>query len=174
MQDFPTRIVRIPPWYKGILASPLMETSYTIYMLKCRDPLVTDIYVGSTMNVVTRMKYHRHGSKHVNTPVYQAIRANGGWLNWEMVVLETYMAVTRTLVAKREGYWHAKLHARLNVQYPGRTFAEYAWQVFTCPCGSNYSMHHKRRHERSQFHQCWEIKSSHPIDGGIEVSPILV
>ena len=57
--------------------------------------------------------------------VYQFIRANGGWDNWDMVELERYNATDKRDLHTRERYWIETLGAALNKIIPTRTKQEY-------------------------------------------------
>tara|TARA_R110000744_G_scaffold67751_1_gene138050 strand:+ start:161 stop:631 length:471 start_codon:yes stop_codon:yes gene_type:complete len=64
-----------------------------IYKFVCRDKSVTEFYIGSTKNLQQRIYHHKsscHNSngKEYNLKVYQFIRENGGWENWEIVVIK--------------------------------------------------------------------------------------
>ena len=66
-----------------------------IYKLRCLDPEIKDIYVGSTLNEVARRKKHKSDchntkSKAYNLCVYQFIRSHGGWENWKLVPIKLY------------------------------------------------------------------------------------
>jgi hypothetical protein len=61
-----------------------------IYKLCCKDPNITDIYIGSTTNFTKRKCEHKTvcnntNSKHYNQYKYEFIRENGGWDNWDMI-----------------------------------------------------------------------------------------
>ena len=69
----------------------------SIYKLVCRDPLITEIYVGSTTNFYQRKSHHKQScnnpdNKDHNIYVYQFIRDNGGWINWDFIEIEEYKA----------------------------------------------------------------------------------
>lgn len=62
---------------------------YTFYTFICKDPNITDSYVGSTRAFRKRKSQHKshcnnESSKKHHLKIYQTIRANGGWDNWEM------------------------------------------------------------------------------------------
>ena len=66
-----------------------------IYKIVCNDLNIKDCYVGSTTDFTKRKGHHKRGCNNVNTKcynynVYQFIRANGGWDNWTMVLVENY------------------------------------------------------------------------------------
>ena len=98
----------------------------SIYKLCCKDPSITDCYVGSTCNVRTRRDRHRRrcvyeSEKGYNLRLYQFIRAHGGWDNWTMVVLEEFSCETRVQRNTREHEWFQRLRdiATLNSCVPG-------------------------------------------------------
>ena len=64
-----------------------------IYKFVCRDKSVTEFYIGSTKNLQRRIGQHKHSyhniiSKEYNYKVYKFMRVNGGWSNWEIVVIK--------------------------------------------------------------------------------------
>jgi hypothetical protein len=71
-------------------------TKYIIYRISCKDPDITYCYIGSTKNFRVRKNTHKtkwnnsNSLKHYNIKLYQEIRANGGWDNWEMNPIEEY------------------------------------------------------------------------------------
>ena len=97
----------------------------TIYKIVCKDSSITDCYVGSTTNNSKRKSTHKSacnndGNKKYNYPVYRFIRDNGGWENWEFVLLEDYPCNKKKQLNIRERYWFEKLNATLNDRYPER------------------------------------------------------
>ncbi len=107
-----------------------MSKTGFIYKLVSTDPEITDCYVGSTKNfrhrksdhkkVCNKDTYHRH-----HLYVYQFIRANGGWDNWDMVQIEEFKHNTKRELHSRERYWLETLGATLNKVVPTRTNKEY-------------------------------------------------
>ena len=100
-----------------------------IYKLSCNDLKVTEIYVGSTTNFKNRKNQHKsvcitEKHKHYNFRVYQFIRANGGWDNWNMVLVENYDAPNKLSLHARERYWLETLKATLNCNTPVLTAEE--------------------------------------------------
>ncbi len=101
-----------------------------IYKLCCKDPSIKDIYVGSTTNFRTRKNCHKRtctneNNKGYNTPVYQFIRENGGWENWDMIEVEKYSAKDKNDLHKRERFWLEELSATLNKKIPSQQKSEY-------------------------------------------------
>jgi hypothetical protein len=81
------------------------------------------IYIGSTCVLNNRVRQHkdscnRETSKDYNQPVYQHIRANGGWINWEIQILEEYPCGSKAELEIRERYWIEKDQASLNQYRP--------------------------------------------------------
>lgn len=101
----------------------------TIYKISCKNPEITDCYVGSTVDHNSRKSSHKsvcnnENSKDYNLPVYRYIRDNGGWNNWEFVLLEDYPCRTKKQLNIRERLWLEKLGAKLNSCYPERSNEE--------------------------------------------------
>ena len=114
---------------------PRTPTEYTravIYKIVCRDPAVTQAYVGSTTNLVNRRACHKKKCNspkayHYNHFVYRFIRDHGGFDNWDIVLVEENIvgcSGSQTLHA-RERYWIETLHAELNTTIPTRTQKEW-------------------------------------------------
>jgi hypothetical protein len=94
-----------------------------IYKICCKDECITECYVGHTTNLKQRKIEHRYGcnnemSKSYNIPVYQFIRANGGYDNWEFIQIEEYPCETKKQATCRENYWVFELNATLNSIMP--------------------------------------------------------
>ena len=62
----------------------------SFYKFICKDPEITFVYVGHTTNFATRKSNHKSACNNSNNlPVYQFIRANGGWENWTMIEIKS-------------------------------------------------------------------------------------
>ena len=101
-----------------------------IYKLCCKDLNITEIYIGHTICMRRRKNHHKsrcnnERDKSYNIYVYQFIRANGGWDNWDMIEIEKYNAVDGYDAKKRERYWIEELKVSLNNYIPTRTKKEY-------------------------------------------------
>ena len=58
-----------------------------VYSFQCKDKEVKEFYIGSTKEYSNRRCKHKN--KYINNytyPLYQFIRQNGGWDNWDMIV----------------------------------------------------------------------------------------
>lgn len=108
-----------------------MDYSRTIiYKIVCKDLNVTENYVGHTTDFVKRKYNHKSccnipDNKHYNLKIYQIIRNNKGWDNWEMIEIEKYSCNDANEARARERYWYETLNSTLNTIYPNRTFKEY-------------------------------------------------
>lgn len=108
---------------------PIDYSKTIIYKLVCNDLSVTDLYVGHTTNWIKRKGQHKsdccnENSKHHNVKVYQFIRENGGWDNWNMVQIEEHCCNNTREATLRERYWYEQLNGTLNSNYPARTAKE--------------------------------------------------
>ncbi len=98
-----------------------------IYKLCCKDPTITDEYIGSTTNFSRRKTQHksRCNREKSNFLVYVCIRENGNFENWDMVEVEKYEASDKQDLHKRERYWIETLKSSLNKQIPTQTSKEH-------------------------------------------------
>jgi len=102
-----------------------------IYKICCKDLNIADIYVGHTTDFKKRKYCHKSNYYNINKKydynlkVYQFIRANGDWENWDMIEIEKYNAIDSYDAKKRERYWIEELKASLNARIPSRTQNEY-------------------------------------------------
>jgi hypothetical protein len=95
-----------------------------IYKLCCKDPEITDIYVGSTTNFFSRKNSHKsccnnnsNKEKH-NNPVYLYMRLCGGWDNWQMIQIEEVNARDKRHLNQIEAKYIKDLKAKLNSVIP--------------------------------------------------------
>ena len=111
-----------------------IDYSKTImYRIVCRDPNIIDCYVGATTDFKTRIYQHKTvcnncnniKSKRYHYYVYQFIRDNGGWDNWDILEIEKYTAIDKADQARRERYWLETYRATLNKIIPSRTEKEH-------------------------------------------------
>ena len=97
-----------------------------IYKIICKDINITNTYVGLTINFKQRKFSHENNCINLKKgKLYDFIRDNGGWNNWQMIVVENYSCLTRKEAGLREKYWYEKLNANLNKNYPSRNYDEY-------------------------------------------------
>jgi hypothetical protein len=101
-----------------------------LYKIRYKTDEIKDCYVGSTTGAFeVRKRCHKSDvynsrSKRHNYRVYTFIRANGGWDDWIMELIEEYPCRNKKELLARESYWIRSLCATLNVTMPGRTKKE--------------------------------------------------
>jgi hypothetical protein len=122
---------------------------------------------------------NNESDKSYNLPVYQYIRANGGWDNWQLLPIERVEYEFGFELKDRERHHIETLHATLNSRVPNRTRAEYKQthkdkinqqkkqyyqdhkneinQKHDCPCGGRYTHHNKPQHVKTERHQNYEL-----------------
>jgi hypothetical protein len=94
-----------------------------IYKLCCKDPLITDIYIGSTINLHIRKQQHKNrynnaNSKEYKKYVYEFIRNNGGWANWDMIEIIKICCINKLDAERIERQYIETMKANLNKQMP--------------------------------------------------------
>jgi predicted GIY-YIG superfamily endonuclease len=112
---------------------PKVSINYSktiIYKICCKDPTITDIYIGHTTDLTKRKYQHKTSccnekNRKYNLFVYDFIRKNGGWNNWDIVMIEECNLETLQQAKLKERYWLEELKATLNKYIPSRTNKEY-------------------------------------------------
>ena len=101
-----------------------------IYKLVCDNPLIKEIYIGSSTNTKQREQNHKsdcnnENSKYYNLRVYVFIRANGGWDNWKLVIIEdNFPCENLTQIRAKERHHYDLLKPQLNTIRPLKTKKE--------------------------------------------------
>ena len=150
-----------------------------IYKIVCKDISITDCYVGNTTNFTQRKRGHKsicnnEKDKKYNLSIYQFIRENGGWDNFDMIEIEKYPCNDANEAKKQERFFIELYNAKLNTRLPSRTKKQYHEdnkqienvkckiyydknkeminRKMLCECGCEVNSNHKKRHERSKKH----------------------
>ena len=94
------------------------ENSF-IYKIVCNDENIKSCYVGATTGFVSRRNQHKMTCHNENAPnhnikLYKFIRENGGWNNWEMVLIEEVSCENKLELSKKEREYMETLEADLN------------------------------------------------------------
>lgn len=102
-----------------------------IYKISCKDENVKDFYIGSTTNLCNRRYTHRHActkesNKNYNFSVYQCIRENGGFANWNMDEIEQVSCKSLGELLQKEREYYDLLQPTLNKKLPMQTDDEKA------------------------------------------------
>jgi len=147
-----------------------------IYQIVCKDPKITDCFVGHTNDIKSRNETISKECSNMkcssyNTPINQFLRNNGGWDNFNIEVLQYVSCSTLFEVLQIKQNNIKACNANLNTIVPSRTKKE--WHVDhlaqvteyqkeyhkqkaihgKCDCGGSFCYGHKLRHERSMKHQ---------------------
>jgi hypothetical protein len=111
---------------------PINYENACIYEIVCKDVNITERYVGSTTNLIQRRRAHKTNCnnekiyRHYNQYVYQFIRANGEWENWDIVLIEQVIdCKDKEHLHKRERFYIEEKKAELNKRIPLRTYKEW-------------------------------------------------
>ncbi len=91
-----------------------------IYKISCKDPAVTDVYVGHTIDFVKRQYAHYKSSCDVNcaNKLYTTIREHGGWDNWDMQIVGFFNCKDLYEAREKEQEFFISLGATLNSVEP--------------------------------------------------------
>ena len=101
-----------------------MDYSKThFYKIVCKDLSIKDCYVGHTTNLMKRKHHHKNlcinpNNKQYNSFKYQFIRDNGGWDNWEIVLIKTENCENSFEAVRKEREYMEELQATLNQVRP--------------------------------------------------------
>jgi hypothetical protein len=101
---------------------PKNEIDYSntiIYKITCKDKNITEVYVGHTTNFVQRKQAHKSSCINIKTPnykckLYTVIRANGGWNNWHMEIINFFNCKDHYEATQKEQEYFILLNATLN------------------------------------------------------------
>mgnify|MGYP003652531592 CR=1 FL=1 len=94
-----------------------------IYKLCCKDTNIKEVYIGSTTNFTRRKHNHKSScinekNKKYNNKKYEFIRNNGGWENWDMVLIEKVNCNDKLELHKIERDHIEKFNSFLNCNSP--------------------------------------------------------
>ena len=109
--------------------TPVNYSDTMFYKIVCRDITITELYVGSTTNFRQRKAQHKSDccnekSKKYDLRVYTFIRDNGGWENWDMIMIHRQSCVDALEAHTIERGYVESLGATLNCILPSRTNQE--------------------------------------------------
>ena len=105
---------------------PKTEIDYSntlIYKIICKDTNIADVYVGHTTNFVQRKYAHKQNCinyklKNYKCKLYKVIRANGGWDNWSMEIINFFNCKDHFEARQKEQEYFIMLGATLNSVEP--------------------------------------------------------
>ncbi len=139
-----------------------------IYRIVCKNTLITECYIGHTTNFTKRKCEHKsrcnnEKDTHYNSKIYQFIRDNGNWNNWDIIEIEKHSCSDKNEAKKRERYYIELHKPELNTEIPCRTGKEYYENnieaikarrktIFTCECGCKIAKNSLSSHIQSKKH----------------------
>ena len=113
---------------------PRKELDYSkthFYKIVCKNPEIKEAYVGHTLNFKNRKSGHKRtcyndkDQVHYNIYLYEFIRDNGGFDNFDMVLINTECCENALEARRREREYIEQLNATLNqIKRPVRTTEE--------------------------------------------------
>ena len=128
----------------------------TIYKIICKDPNIKDVYVGHTTNFTKRKYTHMtYCNKNMDNKLYNCIRENGGWNNWDMVIIETCKFTNQKEARLKEQEYYELLQANLN-SIPPYTTKNYFCENYNFTCILNSDL---KRHLQTTKHKANNINN---------------
>ena len=108
---------------------PIDYSKTIIYKIVCDDLSVKDCYVGHTTDMSKRKWGHKSvcnndKNKGHNHKIYKIIRENGGWDNWNMLLVEKFPCKDKYDACKREREVYEQIDAKMNTVRPYLTQEE--------------------------------------------------
>jgi hypothetical protein len=127
---------------------PKKDVDYSntiIYKIYCKDDAIKDLYVGHTTNFVQRKYAHKVSSNNPKSTlkIYNTIRSNGGWDNWDMVEIAKYCCKNSTEARIKEQHHYEELNASLNCCPPYVDIKKYYCNICELQCSGpkQYNVH---------------------------------
>lgn len=98
---------------------PIDYSRTQIYKWVCNDSSVLCEYVGHTTNWNKRKAHHKERcndikDKRYHSKLYETMRANGGFDNWKMILIEDYPCKSKREAEQREQYHMDLLVEKIN------------------------------------------------------------
>ena len=144
---------------------PQKEIDYSkthFYKVVCKDVNVKDYYIGHTANFTKRKNKHKtccvnESNDHYNLRLYKFLRENGGWNNWDMVLINTENHKNRLEVLRREREYIEQYEPSLNSILPHRTEEDEIFYRKTYYQDNKESITEKKRNIQKQSQRTKEI-----------------
>ena len=125
----------------------------SVYKIYCKNPDITDCYVGSSKNVINRIKQHKY-SKDSNFKLYNFIREHKGMDNWAFIILEDN--IDYNILHDREKYWIKHLNATLNTQWKNTHL-----DIFRCEfCNNDYKTISSINNHKKTSKKCLTLRNA--------------
>ena len=141
-----------------------------IYKIVCKDLSIKDVFVDSTLNLSSKITSHKHWARNPEHQkiedrlMYFTVAANGGFLNWECILIEAYPCSSPHELRARVRHWVEQLNANLNriIQDKNTPAPQPKLSLLTiaqdekhdsCPCGGKAKDFKQKWHITSVQHQ---------------------
>ena len=87
-----------------------------VYLLTCKNPKISDAYISQTTNLTQRKYKHKRETLDlsIQTKLYDSIRKNGGWTNWNCEILEECACINEIQAKERAHFYILKMKPNLN------------------------------------------------------------
>ena len=134
-----------------------------IYKICCKDLTIQDIYIGSTTNFKQRKRQHKEccnneKSSHHNIKIYNFIRENGGWENWDMILIKNVSCNSKIELNKIEREYYEEYNPSLNVIFPSRSKKEYQKTQFSKEILKSYYQLNKEKLKKRRMERYYNNK----------------
>ena len=148
---------------------PVDYSKTHFYKIVCKNPEILPAYVGHTTDFTTRKNNHKRtcyneNDRHHNIFLYRFIRENGGWDNFEMILVKTLKCESSQEARQKEREFKEELNATLNQVKPFLTIEEKKeykkqWAIENeerlIECRKQYHLNNKEKHNEysKQYNQ---------------------
>ena len=108
---------------------PMDYSKTHIYKIVCNDLNVKDCYLGHTTNFAKRKNQHKRTcynekDRHYNIYLYKFIRENGGWENFDMILINTHNLNNSMEARQKEREYIEQIKPSLNKIIPYKSKEE--------------------------------------------------
>lgn len=107
------------------------EKLYTFYKLVCNDQNIKEVFVGYTSSLTLKLTLNVHKNKYkdiksteCNRGIYKIVRANGGWSDWSIKILEKCYFRDKVEADIKKKKWMEKNPFNVNTKRPFVTAEE--------------------------------------------------
>lgn len=143
---------------------PIDYTNTIIYKIVCRDLEIKNCYVGHTTDFSNRKRRHKCNCKNEIQYVYQFIREHGGWVNWDMIMIEQYPCNNLYEASARERYWIETLSSDLNQLSPPTGLPRNEYKKQYCTKNKDKILENKKQYYNDNRDKIAEYKKQYHIE----------
>jgi hypothetical protein len=106
------------------IENKLNKKKAVVYVIRCLDKNILDEYIGSTYYLLNRKSKHKIDCEKYNNKLYSFVKNNGGWNNFEFIILEEFECETSLEKNQKEQEYIQKYKPTLNTRRALRTHKE--------------------------------------------------